>query len=212
MPLHRLRYHVAFVVAVVVFCMLVVVPAGKILFSADEAPAPKLPPLVIRPDAPLLSDEGAAKPGDELRFLRINRVCYVCHENYRDEPLAVVHAKQSVSCMDCHGPSLKHRDDEDHLTPPDIMFPASQIDHACAECHETHDAPARAVLARWRERCPEKTDFATVTCTDCHGFHRLERRTVRWDKGTGKLLKDVPAESGSFQAESVPSGTSGAGR
>jgi len=181
--------------------------AGRIGLSAEEPAVPKLPPLLIDRDAPLLLDESPATTGQDLRFLTINRACYVCHENYRAEELATVHAKASVSCMDCHGPSLKHRDDEDHLTPPDIMFPAAKIDDACAECHDTHDAPAREVLARWKERCPEKTDFATVVCTDCHGDHRLERRTVRWDKQTGKLLTDTsPDNSTSTKSAALPSG------
>jgi hypothetical protein len=180
---------------------------GRIGMSADEPAVPKLPPLVIDRGAPLLLDEAPAKARQDLRFLTINRACYVCHENYRDEGLAMVHAKESVSCMDCHGPSLKHRDDEDHLTPPDIMFPAAKIDDACAECHDTHDAPAREVLARWKERCPEKTDFATVVCTDCHGEHRLDRRTIRWDKQTGKLLTDTsPDKSTATQPAAPPSG------
>jgi hypothetical protein len=47
---------------------------------------------------------------------------------------------------------------------------------------------AREVLARWRERCPEKTEIKSIVCTDCHGYHRLARRTVRWNKKTGELL------------------------
>jgi hypothetical protein len=77
------------------------------------------------------------------------------------------------------------------------MYPPEAIDPACQECHEEHDVPAREVLTRWQERCPEKTDVNTIVCTDCHGQHRLARRTVRWDKKTGKLIikKEDPAKS-----------------
>jgi hypothetical protein len=72
------------------------------------------------------------------------------------------------------------------------MYWPERIEEKCEECHESHDAPARDVLARWQKRCPEKTDFNTVVCTDCHGYHRLERRTVRWEKKTGKLIITKP--------------------
>jgi hypothetical protein len=70
------------------------------------------------------------------------------------------------------------------------MFPADKIDSACRTCHDSHDVPARKVLACWKERCPTKTDPDEVACTDCHGQHRLARRTVRWDKTTRQLLGD----------------------
>lgn len=193
--------------ALLLTCCVFLTLVGRIGLSADEPSAPKLSPLVIDREAPLLLDDAPAQAKPEPRFLTINRACYVCHENYRGETLAMVHAKASVSCLDCHGASLKHRDDEDHLTPPEIMFPAAEIDAACAECHDTHDAPARQVLARWQQRCPEKTDLATVVCTDCHGEHRLERRTIRWDKQTGKLLPAAsPAPAPAAQPAASPAG------
>jgi len=167
---------------------------GGLRADETEAPKPsKLPPLVIDRSAPLLLDENSAKPGEDQSFLNINQSCFVCHENYRTEPMVVMHAKESTGCIDCHGPSLAHRNDEDNITPPDIMFPADEIEDGCAECHDTHDAPARDVLTRWQERCPEKKDFATILCTDCHGHHRLEKRVVRWDKKTGELIMKDPA-------------------
>jgi hypothetical protein len=147
-----------------------------------------LPPLVIDKSAPLLLDEPPAKAKESQAFLIINDACYVCHNNYREEPLAVIHAKEETGCADCHGDSLDHRNDEDNITPPEIMYPLAKIDEACRECHDSHNVPAREVLTRWQERCPQKTDFSTVVCTDCHGFHRLERRVVRWNKETGELI------------------------
>ena len=176
------------------------------LSAADEAggakppaKAPPLPALKVDKSAPLLLDEPAAKEAKSEAFLRINDACFVCHGNYREEPMAVSHAKEDVSCIDCHGASLAHRNDEDNITPPDKMYPLAKIDAGClAECHDTHDAPAREVLKRWQERCPQKTDFTQIVCTDCHGDHRLPRRTVRWNKATGELLmraaKPSPAE------------------
>jgi len=165
--------------------------------GADEAapskPPGKLPallPLKVNKSAPLLLlEEPAAKEAKDQAFLKMNDACFVCHDNYRAEPLAVSHAKQGVGCVKCHGASLAHREDEDNVTPPDKMFALAKIDASCqADCHDMHDAPAREVLKRWQQRCPEKTDASQVVCTDCHGYHRLPRRTVRWDRDTGALL------------------------
>jgi len=98
-----------------------------------------------------------------------------------------MHRKVNVGCVKCHGPSMGHCNDEDNVAPPDVMYWPERIDPACAECHPKHDVPASDVLIRWRERCPEKTDPQSVVCTDCHGEHRLESRTVRWDRKTGEL-------------------------
>jgi hypothetical protein len=84
--------------------------------------------------------------------------------------------------------SYAHRNDENNTTPPDIMYPTDVIDSACEVCHESHNVPARDVIARLQERCPGESDPERAICTDCHGRHRLEIRTVRWDKKTGKLL------------------------
>lgn len=116
-----------------------------------------------------------------------NTACFVCHANYDEETLAGQHAKANVGCVKCHGESVAHRNDEDNITPPDIMFPTDQIDKECVKCHETHDAPARKVIATWQKRCPAKENPADLVCTDCHGEHRLKFRTVWWDRKTHKL-------------------------
>jgi hypothetical protein len=153
--------------------------------SADE-----LPPLVVDKTAPLLLEEPSDKK--DKKFLRINQSCFVCHDNYKDEYLMLVHAKEEIGCVDCHGESVAHRNDEDNITPPDLMYPLDEIDDACQECHDTHDAPADMIIARWQARCPEKKDVEKIACTDCHGRHRLKARTVRWDKSTGELLVERP--------------------
>ena len=117
-----------------------------------------------------------------------NQACFVCHANYDGEELAEQHAKANVGCADCHGASTAHRNDENNITPPDRMYWAEAIDPGCVPCHGTHDAPARTVIARWQERSLAKKDVKEMVCTDCHGEHRLNRRSVRWDKRTGKLI------------------------
>ncbi len=149
------------------------------------------PPLKVDRSKPLLLEEPKAPPEGKKKPegpVADNSACFVCHTNYQEESVASVHALENIGCVRCHGASLAHRNDENNTTPPDKMYPAEAIDPACVECHDTHDAPARKVLARWKERCPQKTDFSQVVCTDCHGEHRLKLRTVRWDKKSGKLL------------------------
>ncbi len=163
-------------------------PAGK--------PSGTLPPLQVDPKTAPRLEEGPSEPPRSKKTTKKradNSACYVCHGNYEGEELAQVHAEGNVGCVDCHGPSLGHRNAEDHLTPPDKMYPAEAIDPACQACHATHDAPAKKVLARWRQKCPQKTEPEQLTCTDCHGYHRLARREILWDKRTGKLLSSKPA-------------------
>lgn len=144
--------------------------------------------------APPLSLEGyldevlpEAKPAD-TEITVDNSACYVCHANYEEEELVISHAKEDVGCIDCHGVSYEHRDDEDNITPPDEMYAGKGIDAMCATCHDEHDVTAKDVLARWKERCPAKTDPKQIVCTDCHYRHRLAFRTVWWDKTTGELI------------------------
>ncbi len=150
------------------------------------------PPLVVDKSTPLLLDEPPEvdpfAPPEGPRA--DNSACFVCHTNYDEEPFAVIHAKANVGCIKCHGESLDHRNDEDNITPPDIMFPADKIAAKCAKCHDEHDVPAVKVIALWQAKCPEKTDAKTIVCTDCHGNHRLTHRTVRWNKATGEILAE----------------------
>ena len=160
---------------------------AKVLQAAE--PSGGLPPLVVDNEKPLLLDD----PDPEQEPTgppSINQACYVCHANYEEEPFAQQHAKEKVGCIDCHGKSFAHRDDEDNVTPPDVMFPPEKIEENCSDCHDEHDVAAAEVIARWLERCPEKKDPKGIVCTDCHGQHRLKKRTVRWDKRTGKLVED----------------------
>ncbi|MCR4413105.1 MAG: cytochrome c3 family protein [Thermoguttaceae bacterium] len=187
-----------------VWVIVLVAVSLAVVFSAGIIAAP---PLKVNTAKPLLLDEPKAAPKKQVDGpVADNSACHVCHTNYQEETLAVVHAEADVGCVKCHGASLAHRNDENNTTPPEKMYPVESIEPACIECHETHDAPARKVLTRWKERCPEKTDFAQVLCTDCHGEHRLKLRTVRWDKKTGKVLlaSPAPASSGSNSGVQKP--------
>lgn len=129
--------------------------------------------------------------------LKANDPCYVCHGNMKEDQLVFVHAAEKVSCIDCHGPSVAHRNDEDNITPPDKMFARDQIDPLCSECHSDHDVPARKVIQRLQERGLASAKPPEVTCTSCHFEHRLAHRVVEWDKKTGKLLgRETPDKTG----------------
>ncbi|NQT15568.1 MAG: cytochrome c3 family protein [Planctomycetes bacterium] len=155
------------------------------ILGPEEVRAVAAPPLKL--DAYL--DEKLPEASEKKSEMKVdNFACYVCHGNYEDEELVLSHGKVEVGCIDCHGKSYPHRNDEDNITPPDKMYPLDTIDKMCGTCHETHNAPGAEVVARWKERCPAKTDTKEIVCTDCHYKHRLERRTVRWDKKTGRVL------------------------
>ena len=88
--------------------------------------------------------------------------------------ISKVHLAEEVGCIKCHGVSADHANDEDvGATPPDIMYKRHEVDPACAKCHETHDAPAREVVARFLER--KLPSNQPSICTDCHGHHRIDR-------------------------------------
>ena len=161
---------------------------------AEETPKTAAPPaLEIDDDAPLLLDEPPAPtadtpPSSPHHDVDINAACYVCHVNYKADPFVQTHARTNVGCVKCHGPSRAHAADEANLTPPDVMHMLPQMTTFCYLCHPAHNASARAILRRWQERCPQKADPSRVYCTDCHGNHRLEVRTITWNKRTGELL------------------------
>jgi hypothetical protein len=152
--------------------------------QGQEKQRKKAPPLSL--DG--LLDEELPEASKKTETNVDNESCYVCHANYTEEELVVRHGQGDVSCLDCHGNSEDHRNDEDNVTPPDKMYALEDVDKMCRKCHDTHDAAAQDVVKLWQERCPHKTDPKTVVCTDCHFHHRLAFRTVWWDKKTGRLV------------------------
>ena len=116
----------------------------------------------------------AAEPPPEMDPLSLNGACYVCHMTFVKEEMAKVHLADGISCAKCHGLSDKHANDENiGATKPDIVFSRDKVDKSCEECHDTHDAPATKVLARFSER--KLSLQKPVICTDCHGTHKIDR-------------------------------------
>jgi len=150
---------------------------GSPTLAAKPAQAPAEKPAGLSP-APV----AAPAADDETDVLGSNAGCYVCHTTFVKEDLALVHLKNKVGCIKCHGVSDKHANDE-HVgaTKPDITFKRPQIDANCVACHDTHDAPAKAVVARFLER--RLAAGTAPVCTDCHGTHKIDRSAA--EKGTG---------------------------
>jgi hypothetical protein len=158
-------------------------------YSAYPAsPSPAAPqPVQAKP----VSAKASAEPAD-------NSFCYVCHRNYEQEKLTVIHTPLGIGCEKCHGISERHSSDEDGITPPEILYPSVKINPFCVQCHATNQLEARgehkAALIVLRAKDVAKalaaSDETKRVCTDCHGSHRLKVRTRRWDKHSGKLLSD----------------------
>lgn len=109
-----------------------------------------------------------------------NAGCYVCHITFVGEELTVTHLDQQIGCVKCHGISDGHANDENiGATPPDVVLKHDQVNGFCQECHQNHDVPAEEVIARWLQRSkPQSTSQPlrqSITCTDCHGNHRLDQ-------------------------------------
>jgi hypothetical protein len=118
-------------------------------------------------------DEQQADDEAAANSLAINGACYVCHIPFVGEEVGRVHVAEQIGCIKCHGLSAAHANDE-HVgaTPPDVVYKREEVDRMCLECHETHKAPATAVVGRFVERkLPARP---APICTDCHGTHRIE--------------------------------------
>ncbi len=150
-----------------------------------------LAPLVVDTDAPLLLDEpsesDSASGRSATKAEAENPACFVCHANYSEERLVVRHAAANVGCIKCHGTSYPHRNDENHTTAPGHMYAAETVAPLCKKCHDGHKIEPEKLEAVRKERS-DKPASDPVVCTDCHGKHRLPRRSVRWDKTTGSLI------------------------
>jgi hypothetical protein len=118
------------------------------------------------------ADDPAPNAVEETDPLGANAACYVCHVPFVKEELSKVHLEGKVTCIVCHGLSAPHANDEDvGATPPDVDFTCDQVEPLCLRCHETHDVPARKVLARFLER--GLSSKSPPGCTDCHGSHKI---------------------------------------
>ena len=146
--------------------------------ASEAATADDEPPLLLDDEPPLLLDddpdaESSAGPGAD------NSRCFVCHINYAQEEIAVIHARADIGCNDCHGDSDEHIADESWAsggngTAPDIMYSRPKINPFCMGCHPKDKIDAIQHKPLFADAAQEKY------CTDCHGSHRLTRRKCKW--------------------------------
>lgn len=147
-----------------------------------------------------LKEETADKQKEDETFVA-NSFCVACHYDFDEEELALNHKIAGIGCERCHGESERHRSDENNITPPEIMFPRQKINPTCMMCHPRNELKKNLdhnpVLAGSEIIFDEDTGQSVSggsgqnkSCTDCHGKqHRINVRSVRWDKATGKLLR-----------------------
>ncbi len=117
-----------------------------------------------------------------------NSYCYVCHVNWEKEHFVEQHRLKGVGCCDCHGDCEAHMDDEEGNAPPDVMFAKDKINASCMDTCHTIDKLA-GVADHIPYVLPGKEKKKPQLCTDCHGKHRLEKRTRVWNQETGKLIE-----------------------
>ena len=133
-------------------------------------------PLLLDDEPPLLLEDG---PDAEPTAGADNSRCFVCHINYAQEDIAVIHARANIGCNNCHGESDEHIADESWAsggngTAPDIMYPRPKINPFCMDCHPKDKIDAIQHKPLFADTAQEKY------CTDCHGSHRLTRRKCKW--------------------------------
>ena len=140
-------------------------------------------------------DKGSsAEEQTEEETFVANLFCSACHYAFGDEELARQHERAGIGCERCHGESERHRSDEDNVTPPEIMYPKAKINPTCMMCHprgKIKHVSYHASLLAGAETIFDKSNNKKKHCTDCHGReHRINVRTIRWNKGTGELLDE----------------------
>ena len=138
-------------------------------------------------------DDPSVRQGEEESFVA-NLFCSACHYAFSDEELALNHERAGIGCERCHGESERHRSDEDNITSPEIMYPKAKINPTCMMCHprgKIEHVNSHASLLAGAKTTLDESSGQNPCCTDCHGKeHRMNVRTIRWDKATGELLEE----------------------
>jgi len=146
--------------------------------QANSKPAEEIEAPLLLDDEPLLllDDEPDEDQSDEPEA--DNSRCFVCHFNYIQEDIAVIHARADIGCAGCHGESDEHIADESPAyggngTAPEIMYPKPKINPFCMGCHTKDKIDTE-------QHKPLFANLEKMVCTDCHGDHRLEVRKCKW--------------------------------
>jgi hypothetical protein len=179
------RQQVLVMVGFMVSCLLVISASCSVDKRAEDASVEKA-----------AAEEPAQQETVEKTFTA-NQFCAACHYAFGDEELALAHEQVGIGCERCHGESERHRSDEDNVTPPEIMFPKDKINPTCMMCHPRHvidHVPSHDLLLAGAKTIfdSDSGDAASqMYCTTCHAKeHRINVRTIRWNKATGELLDE----------------------
>ncbi|MBN2136681.1 MAG: hypothetical protein JW720_02635 [Sedimentisphaerales bacterium] len=129
-------------------------------------------------DEPLLLDDAPENEID-IQHGADNSRCFVCHINYMQEKIAVVHARKNMSCAHCHGESDAHIADESWAsggngTAPEKIYTKDKVNSFCTGCHAGPELPEKEHKALFANPPSDKH------CTDCHGNHLLTDRKTKW--------------------------------
>ena len=163
--------------------------------SFERAPIDK-PPGEKTEEVPI-EQQATAEPVAEQaehEFFVANPFCAACHYGFDEEELALNHELAGIGCERCHGESERHRSDEDNITPPEIMYPKAKINPTCMMCHPrgeiNHVSDHKPLLAGAKTIFDSEAAGRKIYCTGCHAKrHRINVRTIRWNKATGELLE-----------------------
>ena len=146
--------------------------------ASQEAVKDAEPPLLLDNEPFLLLDKGRdiASPAGPIAD---NSRCHVCHINYMQEDIAIIHGRANIGCAGCHGTSDAHIADESWSwggkgTAPDIMYRRSEINPFCMGCHPKDKSDTEQHKPLFAGTGVERY------CTDCHGKHRLAQRKCKW--------------------------------
>ncbi len=73
------------------------------------------------------------------------------------------------------------------------MYPKAKINPTCMMCHprgKIKHVSLHAFFLAGAETIFDKSNDQKQYCTDCHGKdHRINVRTIQWNKATGELLE-----------------------
>ncbi|MBL7152102.1 MAG: hypothetical protein ISS79_00170 [Phycisphaerae bacterium] len=134
-------------------------------------------PLLLDDEPPLLLDDPAQSLADG--DMADNSRCFVCHINYVQEKIAVIHARHDMGCAHCHGESDEHIADESWAsggngTAPDKIYTKDKVNPFCLDCHSKDKLPEDQHKPLFEDADKKKY------CTDCHGDHLLIERKTKW--------------------------------
>jgi len=147
--------------------------------TASQKSAAQTQPTPPKKDEPLLLLDNGPQDKPSTGPVADNSRCHVCHLNFEQEEMALIHARANIGCAKCHGPSDAHIADESWAsggngTAPDIMFPPDKINPFCMECHPKEKINTDT-------RCLFLTGASDKKyCTDCHGKHHMASRKCKW--------------------------------